>query len=277
MARNLCRLPPEWCNYISQLCQQFDDKQPSPPSRITFGDCPQRLESYVQTPLMYLMPPIILWSPLEQFPMMKTKLCTCPKCNSGEVILHPSTWRDGTKSRRSEPRKVYGEDGVTLLVGRVYTCSKGHEVIGYHPSILEKIPACFIPFDLWHITGFTRKASLSIISLITSGISIHGISEILFQKQTAWYCCQRNKYLELCGRNASSFPSLSTWQQCFPSSLPSQHVVAGCFLDNFWTKEAIYKKHMLMTSIDDKCGWLSCDHTFASAGKYNACMANKVF
>ena len=175
MAKNLCRLPPEWCNYISQLCQQFDDKQPSPPSRITFGDCPQRLESYVQTPLMYLMPPIILWSPLEQFPMMKTKLCTCPKCNSGEVILHPSTWRDGTKSRRSEPRKVYGEDGVTLLVGRVYTCSKGHEVIGYHPSILEKIPACFIPFDLWHITGFTRKASLSIISLITSGISIHGI------------------------------------------------------------------------------------------------------
>ena len=102
MAKNLCRLPPEWCNYISQLCQQFDDKQPSPPSRITFGDCPQRLESYVQTPLMYLMPPIILWSPLEQFSMMKTKLCTCPKCNSGEVILHPSTWRDGTKSRRSE-------------------------------------------------------------------------------------------------------------------------------------------------------------------------------
>ena len=136
-------LPTEWCVQLSQICCKFNDRNPSPPEII---NC-----STNSTPLMYLMPPAILWSPLEQLPTFKDKL-VCPKCpTSGHILLHASGWRDGSKGRRSEPRKIYGEDGVTLLVGRVYTCTKGHEVVGYHPGILKNIPfllVCGILQDL---------------------------------------------------------------------------------------------------------------------------------
>jgi hypothetical protein len=100
---------------------------------------------------MYLMPPIIMWSPLEQFANI---LFTCPKCTTSSV-LHTREWRNGMHGSRSEPRKIYGVHGVTLLVSRVYACSANHEVVGCHPGILKQIPTSFIPFKLWHITGFT--------------------------------------------------------------------------------------------------------------------------
>ena len=43
------------------------------------------------------------------------------------VSLHATEWRDGMRGQRSEPRKIYGCDTVTLLVGRVYVCTRGHD------------------------------------------------------------------------------------------------------------------------------------------------------
>lgn len=261
--KKLLCLPTEWCAHLSQLCQQFDDENPSPPAKVSAGNC-----SSNSVPLMYLMPPVILWSPLEQFPVFKGKL-NCPKCpSSGGTLLHASGWRDGSKGRRSEPRKIYGEDGIVLLVGRVYTCTKGHEVVGYHPSILRNIPTCFIPFNLWHITGFTKQVTQLIASLITSGLSIHGISKIIFQKQAFWYCNQRSKFVEFCKESTGNFPSLTEWQPKISSALPTPHAVSGCFLEDFWEKESLYKRCMQMTSVNADDAWLSCDHTFASASKF---------
>ena len=262
MARSL---PLEWCSHLAKVCHEFDDTKPRiSPSTMVFGSCTQTLLNSVDVPLMYLMPPVIIWSLLEQFPMLKSKIF-CPKCTSSGLrgtALHASGWRD--EGRRSEPRRIYGDDCVTLLVGRVYTCTKGHKIVGYHPDIIRSIPACFLPFSLWHKTGFTKHLTQLITSLITSGTSIYGIADILFQKQAIWYCDQKKKFLELCGGESRRFPSLEEWQKCFTSSLPSQHAATGCFLQDFWTKEARYTKCMEETSID---GWLSCDHTFASAGK----------
>ena len=193
--RKLKCLPSEWCIHISQLCKRFDDSSPSPPAQVSTDNCTFDSSN---TPLIFLMPPIILWSPLEQFPKFKAKMA-CPKClPSHKSLLHASGWRDGMKGRRSEPRKIYGEYGVTLLVGRVYTCTKGHEIAGYHPSIVGNIPDWFVPFSLWHITGFTKQAVQLINSLMTSGLSIHEISRVIFQKQASWYCEQKLKYCDLC-------------------------------------------------------------------------------
>lgn len=254
-------LPVEWCRHLSKLCKQFEKEGQL---QIALGDCASALLSSISTPLMYLIPPVIIWSPLEQLPMLKG-MVVCPKCSQPGSILHASGWRDGTRGRRSEPRRIYGENGVTLLVGRVYTCTKGHEVAGYHPGIINKIATCFVPFNLWHVTGFTKQVTQLIFSLITSGLSIHGIQKILSEKQTSWYCNQRLKFAILCGKK-DRFTSLSEWQRHFFSTLPSLHAVSGCFLEEFWGKEVTYTKCMQNTSIQDDEAWLSCDHTFASAG-----------
>ena len=87
------------------------------------------------------LPPVILWSPLEQFrtilPDVRYPKCITLRDNS--VSLCTTGWRNGAEGERSEPRRI---DGVTLLVGRIYKCSKGHEVLGYSPEILEKVPNC---------------------------------------------------------------------------------------------------------------------------------------
>jgi hypothetical protein len=79
------------------------------------------------------------------------------------------------------------------------------------------------------------------------------------------------KLIELCGVKGCTFPSLTEWQQSFSSPLPSPHAMSGCFLEDYWKIfgrriQVIYKKTMQNTSVDEVDAWLSCDHTFASAG-----------
>lgn len=260
-------LLPAWCSHIAKVCQEFNDEHPTAPSVVTFESCPMTLLENFVVPEMYLMPPLILWSPLEQFNKVKI---ACPKCSVAgvaDVSLHARGWRDGMGGTRSEPRKVYGVNGVTLLVGRVYACSKGHEVVGYHPGILKAIPACFIPFKLWHITGFTIEQIQFIASLISFGVSIHKVRDILLERIGRWYHLQKLKFNEVNGGSVHPFPSKEQWSQCFSSLLPSQHAISSSFLADFWSKEDVYVKVMQNTSIDENNSWLSCDHTFASAGK----------
>lgn len=75
---------------------------------------------------------------MEQFKDALAITVKCPKCSSSELLASTVRWQYGTESERSEPRKIYGTHGVTLLIGRVYKCSKGHEVVGYHPGIMEQ-------------------------------------------------------------------------------------------------------------------------------------------
>ena len=97
----------------------------------------------------------------------------CPKCialGNNNVSLHATGWRNGEHGERSEPRKIYG---ICLLVGQVYRCLIGHEVVGYHPADLEQIQTCFNPFKLWHITQ--RELIDFTVALITAGMCVSGI------------------------------------------------------------------------------------------------------
>ena len=287
---NAIRIPPQWCSSIIKLCENFDDDSPIPPSASRIY-C---LQSLMDNPIMYLAPPVILWSPLEQF---RHIIINCPKCvgsgSSNAVALRAVGWRNGGQGDRSEPRKVYGTSGVTLLVGRVYKCMNGHEVVGYHPGVLDQLPDCFIPFQLWHITGFTTDFMNLITSLITAGMSINGIRTFLYKQYVSFYFSKVEQFQEMIklhsgdsrsnsGPGAESgqetFPTLSSWKKCFSSFLPSIHAISGCFLADFWTKQKIYTQCMRNTTIDETDSWLSLDHTFSSASKlsgiymYYTCM-----
>lgn len=264
-----CCLPPQWCTKVAQLCGQFNDDQPTLPTiqrHLT-------LEESVKSPILYLLPPIILWSPVEQFQGTARIKLFCPKCiqlGEATITLSANGWRDAMHGERSEPRKVYGSDGITLLVGRVYKCSHGHEVVGYHPGLLEQIPACFIPFRLWHITGFTTEFIELLVGLMTTGISIHGIRNFWYKKQVSQYYNRKILFaraLHSCKESCDTFPSIDEWKCFFSAFIPSPHALSGCFLADFWSKEIVYSRCMQSMTIDDSKPWLSLDHTFASTSK----------
>ena len=55
---------------------------------------------------------------------------------------------------------IHGTDGPVLLVGHVYNCTSGHEVLTYHPDLLRQATMQeAITFALWHCTGFTSDMS----------------------------------------------------------------------------------------------------------------------
>ena len=229
------RLPPQWVCILERLCMKFDDAQPMPPV-VDKVSCLQSLQENIKSPIIYLFPPVILWSPLEQFrnflPPVK-----CPKCalllRDDNVPLNAVGWRCGTHGERSEPRKLYGPDGTTLLIGRVYACLKGHEVVGYHPGLLEQIPDTFTPFRLWHKTGFTIEFINLVSTLITTGMSISSIRTVLYKKQVSLYYCQM-KHFESTVNSSSvathkKFPTLKDWKNCFSSFLLSVRALSGCF------------------------------------------------
>lgn len=260
------KLPLSWCIHLAKICDQFDDDCPSAPSLITFENCPKTLMDNCM-PEMFLMPPVIIWSPLEQFSMVSV---SCPKCtmlNVPNVPLHARGWRNGMGGPRSDPRKIYGIYGIVLLVCRVYGCSKSHEVLGYHPGIIKHIPACFVPFKLWHIAGFTIEHIQLVSSLLSLGMSIHKVHDILLQRIGWWYHRQKVKFMELDKKSKDLFPSQKEWLESYSSFLPSNHSISSCFLADFWEKEDVYVKVMQNTTIGEEDSWLSCDHTFASASK----------
>ena len=219
---------------------------------------------------------MLRWSPVEQFKDALSIKVVCPKCDDANQALAAVRWQCGANSERSEPRKIYGTDGVTVLVGRVYKCSQGHEVVGYHPGILEQIPDSLVLFRLWHKTGFSNELINLVCTLITAGMSITSICTILSKRQVSQYYCRLKHFesLKLSTTVKKDFPTMDIWKKCFPNFLPSVHALSGWFLAEFWSKEKVYTRCMQSTTIDKvNDPWLSLGHTFASASK---CFVNKI-
>lgn len=90
-----------------RLCDEFDDEHPTPPI-VNRVYCLQSLQESVKHPIMYLFPPVILWSPLEQFRDIQRIDTMCRKCVSlghNDISLHATGWRNGPHGEQSEPRK----------------------------------------------------------------------------------------------------------------------------------------------------------------------------
>lgn len=134
--------------YLIELTTSFER---SPHEPIIVERIPQSILSCKnQLPqpnaLNYLIPNIILWDPLEQFPDIFSKNNFCNHSSHlNPVPLLPKRWKCG-QSERESPRKLYGNDGIVLLVSRVYKCCDGHEVLAHDPFIIDRIPQQDVPF-----------------------------------------------------------------------------------------------------------------------------------
>lgn len=256
------RLHPLWCSFVSDLCRRFDES----PGEISLIHIHQ--EYSVQEPFLHLLPPILVWAPVEQLKAAFPNGFLCPKCNSPS-ISDGFDWMNGIGKERSEPRKIHGRDGVVILVGRIYKCEKmGHEVVSYHPGILRQVGApSLIPFRLWSQTGFTCELMSDVEAMVISGVSISKIEASLMVAAHARYSNRKNRFGHLQGSLVvNNFPTYEEWCSFLPAIAPSRHAITGCFLATFWEKSALYVKHMQCTSINERDSWLSCDHTSASAG-----------
>lgn len=165
-------IPPEWLPILERLCLEFEKHIPAP--------LPHIIQHQVEVapglsivPIAFHMPEVILWSPLEQLAFRFHLSTMCPKCEK-PAPLRAIGWQNGLHGKRSEPRKIHGLNRPILLIGRVYKCTEGHDILAYHPGIMKKVEAAesFIPFRLWHRTGFAKTFMQTVESLVTIGISI---------------------------------------------------------------------------------------------------------
>ena len=103
-------------------------------------------------------------------------------------------------------------------------------------------------------------------AMIISGVSISNIEISLTTAAVSQYSNRKARFKELGTSSVDDFPTYEEWCSFLPAIGPSRHSITGSFLASFWEKSAIYDKHMECTTVTDEDSWLSCDHTFASAG-----------
>lgn len=249
--------PPEWVQSVVQLCDEFEKH----PSCLFPGSC--TLQMSMQTPLSHLVPQVLLWSPQEQLHI----ILHCPKCSTCQN-LWPSGWRDGSTDRLI-PRRIHGVECTVLLVGRLYKCQDGHEILGYDPDVLSQLHTMdVVPFRLWHKTGATEELISLVQSMLSTGYTINSITTMLVQRRYSAYAKKIGIVRKSVPASTElSLPTFEEWSSHSPSIGPSRHFVSACFLMRFWERENLFCEHMKQISILDSDSWLSCDHTFSSAGE----------
>lgn len=111
------RLPSCWRVKIVQLCEDFDETALPTVNGVNYL---HYVQDSLQDAIIYLFPPIILWSPLEQFQDLVQAPLSCPKCASleqNDVSLHPTGWCNCAQ----ETHEKYMVLMVSLYLLDVYT------------------------------------------------------------------------------------------------------------------------------------------------------------
>lgn len=253
-------------DYVVSLTNLFE-QNPHGPDIIT-PILPTRLQKQPKS-TEYLLPPVIIWDPLLQFPHIFAHQFYCDKDSHSTrcVPLTPKRWKNGL-SEKDSPRKIYGKDSTVLLVSRVYVCCEGHEIIAHDPSIVDKLPPENVPFYLSHKSGVTRDLANTINSLANTGLTFTEIERHVAQE---YYNChwlkegtfrKNARYFHDENGNASDkgssepFPDCKEWVE-----LPSDDIIIGCFILHFEENNVFYTERMS----DLSALYLSADHTFKVA------------
>ena len=120
-----------------------------------------------------LLPRVMLWHPLVQFPLLFQTLAVCPNEHcTGLLQFHE--WVIG-QSKGKQPRSIHDTKSIVLLIGAIYKCSENHVVYSTDPRYLKRIDRVHLPFVLLHRTGFTRTFIHCVISLAQEGLPIQAI------------------------------------------------------------------------------------------------------
>ena len=121
----------------------------------------------------------------------------CPKCDQSLSKLHAIDWCNGHSERR-EPRLLHCVHMNVLLVSRVYKCDNGYEVLGHHSILVDRLSNagldCFIPFKLYHKTGFTMTLIKFTTSMLNAGCSLLQIDKMLLANRVATYYNIKEKF-----------------------------------------------------------------------------------
>ena len=88
-----------------------------------------------------VLPYVILWNPVFQFPLCSEtlKVCSVDNCDG---IMHLHEWINGCSTSK-QPRILHDINNIVLLVSAIYQCNKNSQHI-----LLKHINPIWIPFHL---------------------------------------------------------------------------------------------------------------------------------
>ena len=129
----------------------------------------------------YILPHVILWDPLNQFPSSFPHGISCPTCSK---LLDKITYWKWGQSTGLQPRVIHGLETTILIVPAI--CGNKHTLVSTDPRILNILKYEQLPFVLLHRTGFSKQFVLSIIQLLSEGMTISRVEQYIKKS----ICCQ---------------------------------------------------------------------------------------
>ena len=178
-------------------------------------------------------------------------------------------WLAG-QTKAKQPRLIHDTENIVLLVGAVYKCSENHTVYSTDPRFMKRLNSLHLPFVLLHRTGFTRTLIHCIISLAQEGLPLAAIArhiqtirrehvaEITLNLITEY---EQHTGCRMNGKQ-SLIMDITTSAAHLIEPLPTNDVIARCFIIAFQRNEMFYIKQMEEVKVK-RC--IRLDHTFKVA------------
>ena len=138
-------LPEQWTKYVLDLLESWVHiimriiiyRLQQPPCAIVDPPSTQHMmvgSEIPSDPSTLLMPRVIIWNPLLQFPLIRLSLEKCLKENcNGDLTFY--TWANGER-KGMQPRLIHDMQSIVILVGAIYRCSSDHVVYSTDANIL---------------------------------------------------------------------------------------------------------------------------------------------
>ena len=191
-----------------------------------------------------VLPRVMLWHPLVQFPLLSKILAICPNAHcTGKLAFH--VWPIGQSGGR-QPRSIHDTESTVLLVGAIYKYTKNHIVYSTDPRFLQRMEKSF---TLLHRSGFTRTFIHSVTSLVQEGLAMQAIMRHIQKTRKAFatdvVINVLTSYMQLTGKEITEVQKSSlltyTSTKLFVEPIPTNDAIARCFILTFQENEL--KKH----------------------------------
>ena len=259
---------PEWHRYVMSLICDHEKCAflPTILSYVKYRNPDDAVNDYSYMDAL-LLPEVIIWDPVLQFPVIFDDLQTQLLCNKEKCGKEAKffVWQDGS-TERYYPRCIYGMYGIVLLVCRIYRCSNGHMMTSCDPHFLDYFPERHvIPFFLLHKSGATRNLQSFIFHLSSQGKSFADIQNTLLWTIQTHHAQKMSMCRYLHGHAATDVPP------CFPKTWVSKDFIINAFLITYNELKEYFFSEMYAIQAD----YISCDHTFRLASHIGIYHNNK--
>ena len=212
-----------------------------------------------------LLPHVVLWDPIAQFPMFFQHEVVCPTAGCTQT-LSLCRWNSGSSAGHC-PRFLHDMEHITLLVPAVYQCKQGHQTVSTDPRILMYFKEQeHIPFILLHRSGMTRDFARTVIHLAIEGLAFTAIERFVINRRLEYIASIRLKitsiFQALHGSTQGLDSSLDSVISYIQKPYPSNDLICKCLLHDFLEHKTYYFHEM---ALETTSGYLSIDHTFKVA------------